>query len=162
VVEAPLVEWNDDERRWDAVHHPFTMPAAQWLDRLEQAPGEVTARAYDVVLNGVELGGGSIRIHRRDLQERVFALLGISADEARERFGFLLEGLSYGAPPHGGIAFGLDRVVMLMVGGASLRDVIPFPKTQSGGDPLTGAPARVGPRQLHELGLRTLSPPAQD
>jgi aspartyl-tRNA synthetase len=161
VVEAPLVEWNDDEQRWDAVHHPFTMPGEKWLDRLEQSPGEVTARAYDIVLNGVELGGGSIRNHRRDLQERVFAVLGIGADEAREKFRFLLDGLSYGAPPHGGIAFGLDRVVMLMVGGTSLRDVIPFPKTQSGGDPLTGAPASVAPRQLHELGLRMATPPVR-
>jgi aspartyl-tRNA synthetase len=159
VVEAPLVEWNEEEARWDPVHHPFTMPSEQWLDRLEQEPGRVTARAYDVVLNGVELGGGSIRIHSPELQERVFSLLGIGADEARERFGFLLQGLSFGAPPHGGIAFGLDRVVMLLVGGASLRDVICFPKTQSGWDPLTGAPAKVDSRQLRDLGLQTLSPP---
>ncbi|MDP9405961.1 MAG: aspartate--tRNA ligase [Actinomycetota bacterium] len=161
VTDWPMFEWDDDAKRWDAVHHPFTAPHERWLDRLEQAPGEATARAYDLALNGVELGGGSIRIHRRDVQERVFALLGISAEEAAERFGFFLRGLSYGAPPHGGIAFGLDRLVMLMAGGTSLRDVIPFPKTQSGSDPLTDAPAPVDAALLAAVGLRALPPPAR-
>ena len=158
VLEAPLVEWNDDEGRWDPVHHPFTSPTEDSLATLEQAPGAALAQAYDLVLNGTELGGGSIRIHRRDVQERVFALLGIGEAEAREKFGFLLDGLSYGAPPHGGIAFGLDRIAMLMAGAGSLRDVIAFPKTQSGQDPLTGAPAAVDDAQLREVGLRRLPP----
>ena len=156
VTHAPVVEWNADERRWDAVHHPFTAPSPEWLDRLETEPAAATARAYDCVLNGVELGGGSIRIHRRDVQERVFALLGISQEEAEERFGFFLRGLSYGAPPHGGIAFGLDRLAMLLAGGSSLRDVIAFPKTASGSDPLTGAPAPVDTAQLFQVGIRTV------
>jgi aspartyl-tRNA synthetase len=161
VTDWPMFEWNDDEKRWDAMHHPFTAPAPDWVDRLEDSPGEATALAYDLALNGTELGGGSIRIHQRDVQERVFALLGIGQDEAREKFGFLLDGLSFGAPPHGGIAFGLDRLVMLMSGGQSLRDVIPFPKTQSGSDPMTAAPAAVDAEQLTALGLRTLPPPAK-
>ncbi|HEY8341242.1 MAG TPA: aspartate--tRNA ligase [Egibacteraceae bacterium] len=159
VTDAPLVEWNEEQQRWDPVHHPFTMPHPEWVDRFEEAPGEATARAYDLVLNGVELGGGSIRIHRRDLQQRVFDLLGIGQEEAEEKFGFLLRGLQYGAPPHGGIAFGLDRLAMLMAGGSSLRDVIAFPKTQSGTDPLTDAPAPVDDSQLAEVGLRLLPPP---
>ncbi|MDQ3972979.1 MAG: hypothetical protein M3276_01300, partial [Actinomycetota bacterium] len=156
LTDPPLFEWNDTERRWDSVHHPFTMPDAAWVDRLEEAPGEATARAYDLVLNGVELGGGSIRIHRREVQQRVFKLLGVDEAEAEDKFGFLLEALGYGAPPHGGIAFGLDRLVMLLAGGESIRDVIAFPKTQKGTDPLTDAPAPVGTRQLAELGLRPL------
>ena len=161
VTDWPMFEWNADEQRWEAMHHPFTAPAAASADRLEEAPGEATARAYDLALNGVELGGGSIRIHQRDVQEAVFRLLGISDAEAQEKFGFLLQGLSFGAPPHGGIAFGLDRLVMLMVGGQSLRDVIPFPKTQSGGDPMTAAPSPVDAEQLSTVGLRTLPPPAK-
>ena len=161
VTDWPLFEWNEDDKRWDAVHHPFTAPQPEWEDRLEEAPGEVLSRAYDLALNGTELGGGSIRIHRRDVQERVFTLLGISDEEAQEKFGFLLEGLSFGAPPHGGIAFGLDRLAMLLAGGQSLRDVIPFPKTQSGGDPLTSAPAPVDNAQLSAVGLRTLPPPVK-
>jgi len=161
VTQWPLFDWNADEQRWDPTHHPFTAPTEESLQRLEQAPGEATSRAYDLALNGVELGGGSIRIHRRDVQERVFALLGIGQEEAQEKFGFLLEGLSYGAPPHGGIAFGLDRLAMLMAGGQSLRDVIPFPKTQSGGDPLTAAPAPVDDAQLAVVGLRRLPPPVK-
>ena len=161
VTDWPLFEWSADEQRWDATHHPFTAPAPEWEDRLEDAPGEATSRAYDLALNGTELGGGSIRIHRRDVQERVFKLLGISDEEAQEKFGFLLEGLSYGAPPHGGIAFGLDRLVMLMAGGQSLRDVIPFPKTQSGADPMTLAPSPVDAQQLAVVGLRPLPPPAK-
>ena len=161
VTDWPLFEWSADEQRWDATHHPFTAPSLEWEDRLDQAPGEATSRAYDLALNGTELGGGSIRIHRRDVQEQVFRLLGISDDEAQEKFGFLLEGLSFGAPPHGGIAFGLDRLVMLMAGGQSLRDVIPFPKTQSGADPMTAAPSPVDAQQLAAVGLRALPPPAK-
>ena len=159
VTDWPMFEWNADDKRWDAMHHPFTAPTPESLDTLEASPGEATARAYDLALNGTELGGGSIRIHQRDVQETVFRILGISDEEAREKFGFLLDGLSFGAPPHGGIAFGLDRLVMLMSGGQSLRDVIPFPKTQSGGDPMTAAPAPVDDAQLEELGLRLLPVP---
>jgi len=161
ITEPPVVEWNADEERWDAVHHPFTAPTEASLARLEEAPGEATARAYDVVLNGVELGGGSIRIHRRDVQSRVFRLLGIDDEQAESKFGFLLKGLSYGAPPHGGIAFGLDRMIMLMAGMGSIRDVMAFPKTASGGDPMTGAPSPADAEQLREVGLRPLPPPAK-
>ena len=161
VTQWPMFEWSEDTKRWDAMHHPFTAPDAASAQRLEEAPGEATARAYDLALNGTELGGGSIRIHQRDVQETVFRLLGITEDEAQEKFGFLLQGLSFGAPPHGGIAFGLDRLVMLMAGGQSLREVIPFPKTQSGGDPMTAAPAAVDNEQLSAVGLRLLPPPAK-
>jgi aspartyl-tRNA synthetase len=153
VTEFPLLEWNDEGGRWEANHHPFTAPDPRDLERLESDPGSVRARAYDVVLDGQELGGGSIRIHQRELQERVFRQLGIGADEARQRFGFLLEALSYGAPPHGGIALGLDRIVMLMAGAGSLRDVIAFPKTTSATCLMTAAPSRVDRAQLGELGL---------
>jgi aspartyl-tRNA synthetase len=161
VTDWPLFEWNDDLGRWDSVHHPFTAPDPAQTDLLETDPGAVSSRAYDLVLNGTELGGGSIRINRSDLQQRVFAVLGIEQAEAAERFGFLLRGLSYGAPPHGGIAFGLDRLVMLMAGASSIRDVIAFPKTASGTDPMTDAPAPVDPPQLAELGLRLLPPPVR-
>jgi aspartyl-tRNA synthetase len=155
ITEPPVFEWNDDERRWDAVHHPFTAPTDADLARLEEAPGEVTARAYDLILNGLELGGGSMRINRADVQRRVFALLGIDEEQAKERFGFLLDAFAYGAPPHGGIAFGLDRVVMMLAGEDSIRDVIPFPKTQTGTDLMTNAPSPVDEPQLRALGLRT-------
>jgi aspartyl-tRNA synthetase len=159
VTEFPMFEWNQDEDRWAAAHHPFTQPSAKWADTFAEVPEEATARAYDMVLNGVELGSGSIRIHRADMQRRVFDKLGISQEEARERFGFFLRGLEYGAPPHGGFAFGLDRVVSLMAGVGSIREVIAFPKTQSGADPLTGAPAEIPDDQLAEVGLRRLPPP---
>jgi len=154
VVDWPLLEWDDEEKRYTAVHHPFTSPHPEDLERLESDPGSVRALAYDLVLNGVELGGGSIRIHRRDVQERVFRALGITADEAAEKFGFLLEAFEYGAPPHGGIAFGLDRMVMLMAGMDSIRDVIAFPKTQRGACLMTQAPSSASPRQLDELYIR--------
>ena len=154
IVDFPLVGWNADEERWDSVHHPFTAPRPEDLDRLDSDPGGVLSQAYDVVLNGLEIGGGSIRIHDRALQERVFALIGLDAEEAEARFGFLLRALRLGAPPHGGIAFGLDRIVMLLAGEPSIRDVIAFPKTATGSDPLTGAPAPVATEQLREVGVR--------
>jgi aspartyl-tRNA synthetase len=159
VTEFPMFEWNQEEQRWDAAHHPFTQPAPKWEENFADVPEEATARAYDMVLNGVELGSGSIRIHRADMQQRVFDKLGIEPEEAAERFGFFLRGLRYGAPPHGGFAFGLDRVVVLLAGGNSIREVIAFPKTQSGADPLTGAPAPVPDDQLAEVGLRRAQVP---
>jgi aspartyl-tRNA synthetase len=150
IVDWPLVEWNEDEKRWDPLHHPFTSPAGE-LD--PKNPTQSRALAYDVVWNGVEIGGGSIRINRPDVQRQLFDLLGISAEDAEERFGFLLEALRYGAPPHGGIAYGLDRVVAILHGAQSIRDVIAFPKAASGTDPLTGAPSPVDDKQLRELGI---------
>ncbi|CAN5921261.1 aspartate--tRNA ligase [soil metagenome] len=158
ITEPPVFEYNDDEGRWDSVHHPFTAPTDEALATMEDTPGETPARAYDIVLNGLEVGGGSIRINRADVQQRVFALLGIDPQTASDRFGFLLDAFAYGAPPHGGIAFGLDRLVMLLAGEDSIRDVIPFPKTQTGADPLTGAPTSVDADQLRPLGLRTRQP----
>jgi len=149
VVEFPMFMWHPEEERWDAEHHPFTAPSGDLDD-----PANLLSRSYDLVLDGNEIGGGSIRIHRRDVQERVFELIGMSADEAQARFGFLLDALGYGAPPHGGIAMGLDRVAALLAGRDNIREVIAFPKATSGGDPLTGAPAPVEPAQLRELGLR--------
>jgi aspartyl-tRNA synthetase len=154
VVDFPAFEWNEGERRWDAVHHPFTTPTGDFAD-----PGAMRARAYDMVLDGTEIGGGSIRIHRPEVQQEVFRVLGISEEQAQERFGFLLDALRYGAPPHGGIAFGIDRIVAIAAGRDSIRDVIAFPKTASGADPLTGAPATVDAPQLAELGLRLAAPP---
>jgi aspartyl-tRNA synthetase len=156
VVDWPLFEWNADEGRWDPLHHPFTAPRDADVDKLGSDPGAVRARGYDLVLNGTELGGGSIRIHHPDVQQRVFDVLGLSTEEAREKFGFLMRGLAHGAPPHGGIAFGLDRLVMLMAGEDSIREVIAFPKLASGTDPLTDAPAPVDAAQLREVGLRAL------
>jgi aspartyl-tRNA synthetase len=158
VTDFPLFEWDAGAQRYVSVNHPFTAPAAGALERLESDPARVVARAYDVVLDGYELGGGSLRIHDADLQGRVFAILGIGADEARARFGFLLDALRFGAPPHGGIALGLDRIVMLMAGAASLRDVIAFPKTTSASCLMTSAPAPVDARQLDELGLSVGEP----
>ncbi|MCG8509164.1 MAG: aspartate--tRNA ligase, partial [Rhodospirillales bacterium] len=137
VVDFPLVEWNDEKSRWDSLHHPFTAPVGEDLDKLESDTAAVRSKAYDLVLNGSELGGGSIRIHRPDVQQRVFNLLNIGEEEAREKFGFLLDALKYGAPPHGGIAFGLDRIVMHLCGTNNIRDVIAFPKTQMGADLMT-------------------------
>ena len=159
VIDFPLVEWNPDEKRWDAVHHPFTAPRDEDLALLESDPGRARAKAYDLVLNGQEAAGGSIRIHQQSVQERLFGLIGISKEEARARFGFLLEALEFGAPPMGGIAFGLDRLAASLVGQESIREVIAFPKTQKGTCPLTDAPAPVDVRQLRDLGIRVVEGP---
>jgi len=153
VTDFPMFEWNEEENRWDAAHHPFTSVHDEDLDKLAADPAHCRAKSYDLVLNGVELGSGSIRIHRRDVQQKVFAALGFSEEEARKRFGWLLEGLEFGAPPHGGVALGLDRIVMILAGETSIRDVIPFPKTARGTDLMCDAPAPVPERQLRELGI---------
>ncbi len=158
VIDFPMFEWDEREGRWTSLHHPFTAPKDEHLELLESDPEACHSRAYDMVINGVEVGGGSIRIHRPEVQEHVFRVLGIGEQEARDKFGFLLDALRYGAPPHGGLAFGLDRLVMLMAGADSIREVMAFPKTQSAACPLTHAPAPVDPRQLRELGLRLKSP----
>jgi aspartyl-tRNA synthetase len=139
--------------RWTAVHHAFTSPTPEWIDRFESDPGSALAYAYDIVCNGYELGGGSIRIHRADVQRRVFEVMGLSAAEAQEKFGFLLDAFKFGAPPHGGIAIGWDRLAMLLAGQQSIREVIAFPKSGGGYDPLTGAPAAITPEQRKEAGI---------
>jgi aspartyl-tRNA synthetase len=154
VVDFPMFEFNDGEGRWDAMHHPFVAPIGDFAD-----PGSLRSRGYDIVVDGVEIGGGSIRINRPEIQQQVFTALGISEEEADARFGFLLDALRFGAPPHGGLALGLDRVVALLAGRESIRDVIAFPKTASGSDPLTGAPAPVDGAQLAELGVKVTAPP---
>jgi aspartyl-tRNA synthetase len=151
IVDPPMFEYNEDEGRWDAIHHPFTAPVGSFDD-----PASMLSRGYDIVLDGTEIGGGSIRINRPEVQQQVFNALGISEEEADARFGFLLDALRYGAPPHGGLALGIDRIVAIIAGRDSIRDVIAFPKTASGSDPLTGAPSEVDERQLREVGLRTL------
>ncbi|MDH5472325.1 MAG: aspartate--tRNA ligase [Gammaproteobacteria bacterium] len=154
VVDFPMFEWNDREDRWDALHHPFTSPNTESPDELAKDPGSMLSRAYDMVLNGTELGGGSVRIHSMDMQNRVFEILGIGQEEAQDKFGFLLEALKYGCPPHAGLAFGLDRMIMLMTGALSIRDVMAFPKTQSAACLLTDAPSEVSAAQLRELNIR--------
>ncbi|NQU75415.1 MAG: aspartate--tRNA ligase [Planctomycetes bacterium] len=160
VVDFPLLEWDQLEQRWSACHHPFTAPLDEDVHLLDSDPGKVRSKAYDLILNGTELGGGSVRIHDVSVQKKVFDTLKISEQESRAKFGFLLDALRFGAPPHGGIAFGLDRIVMIMLQRDSLRDVIAFPKTTSGGCPLTGAPAAVDDKQLAELDIRVIRPPA--
>nr|WP_277397833.1 aspartate--tRNA ligase [Natranaerofaba carboxydovora] len=153
IVKFPLLEYDPEEKRYKAAHHPFTSPYENDLENYEDEPEKIRAKAYDLVLNGVEIGGGSIRNHRKDVQEKMFEILGINKEEAREKFGFLLEALEYGAPPHGGIAFGLDRLIMLMAGAGSIREVIPFPKTANASCLMTGAPSEVEIKQLKELNI---------
>ena len=153
ITEFPMLEWDEEENRYVAVHHPFTAPMDEDLELLDTDPGKVRAKAYDIVLNGYELGGGSIRIHRRDIQQKMFKLLGFTPEDSQERFGFLLDAFKYGVPPHGGLAFGLDRIIMLMSGASSIRDVIAFPKVKDASCPMTDAPNVVEQKQLQELGI---------
>lgn len=162
VVDFPLLEWNQQEARFDAMHHPFTSPRDEDLPLLTTDPAKVRAKLYDLVINGYEIGSGSIRIHQREIQEQVFSALNVSPEQAHQRFGFLLEAFEYGAPPHGGIALGLDRILVLLTGASSIREVIPFPKTQSAVCPLTGAPSPVDPSQLAELHIAVRLPDEQD
>jgi aspartyl-tRNA synthetase len=154
VTEFPLLEWSPEQKRFAAKHHPFTMPMEEDLHLLETSPEKVRAKAYDIVLNGNEIGGGSIRIHQRDIQEKMFEALGFTKEEAYERFGFLLNAFKYGVPPHGGLAYGLDRIAMLMTESDSIRDVIAFPKVKDASCPMTDAPGVVEEKQLDELSLK--------
>jgi aspartyl-tRNA synthetase len=158
VVDFPMFDWSEEEGRWGAVHHPFTRPTAEWEERFDADPGNATAFAYDLIANGNEIGGGSFRIHEPGLQARVFDVLALSAAEQRTKFGFLLDALGMGAPPHGGIAFGIDRMVMVLAGEPNLRDTIAFPKNQAGIDPMSGAPSEVPQAQLDELGIEVVVP----
>jgi aspartyl-tRNA synthetase len=163
VTDFPMFEWDEEEKRWNSIHHPFTAPTDEDLPLLFAADssglGKIRSKAYDMVLNGTELGGGSIRIHRADVQQQVFKILGITPEEAHVKFDFLMRALQYGPPPHGGLAFGLDRIVMLLTGAQSLRDVIAFPKTQRCTDLLSGAPGPVSEKQLAELFIKSTVPP---
>jgi aspartyl-tRNA synthetase len=156
ITEFPLFEWDDEEQRYAAVHHPFTSPDEEDIPLLDTDPGKVRAKAYDLILNGVELGGGSMRIYQSDLQEKVFGVLGFTTDRAYQNFGHLLTAFKFGVPPHGGIAYGFDRLIMLMTGAASIRDVIAFPKVKDASCPLTGAPGEVAKPQLNELGISVI------
>ena len=156
VTEFPLLEYDDEENRWVAKHHPFTSPMDEDIGLLDTDPGKVRAKAYDIVLNGVEIGGGSIRIQDQELQKKMFSIIGLPEEEAQKRFGFLIEAIKYGTPPHGGLAFGLDRLVMLMAKRNSIRDVIAFPKVQNASCLMTGAPDSVEIKQLRELHIRVL------
>jgi aspartyl-tRNA synthetase len=158
VLDFPMFEWDEEAKRWNAMHHPFTAPADGHEDLLDKNPGKARAKAHDMVLNGSEIGGGSVRIHRQEVQSKVFRALNIGPEEAEAKFGFLLKALQYGAPPHGGIAFGLDRIVAMMVGADSIRDVIAFPKTQRAQCLLTHAPNTVDEQQLRELHIRLRQP----
>jgi len=158
VVDFPLLEWDAEDKRWSPMHHPFTSAIDEDMGKLESAPGEVRAKAYDLVLNGSEIGGGSIRIHDTNIQRQIFRLLNISDEDAVTRFGFFLEALEYGTPPHGGIALGLDRIVALLAGETSIREVIAFPKTANAVDLMASAPSTVNPKQLKELHIKTLEP----
>ena len=157
IVDFPLVEFDSDNQRWHSLHHPFTAPKEEHVDLLGEDPGAILSRAYDLVLNGVEIGGGSIRNHRLDIQRRIFEVLGLSQESIEAKFGFLLNALTSGAPPHGGIAFGLDRISALLSGESSIRDVIAFPKTQRAYCPVTDAPNEISSEQLSELELRIKS-----
>jgi len=154
VTDFPLLEWDEEEKRYVAVHHMFTSPRVADIPYLEENPLQARSRAYDLILNGTEIGGGSIRIHRRDWQEKMFKLVGLTPEEAYDKFGYMLDAFEYGTPPHGGIAFGVDRLVMIMAGRSSIRDVIAFPKTQSASCLLTQAPSPVSPKQLRELSIK--------
>jgi aspartyl-tRNA synthetase len=155
-----MFEWSEEDGRWAARHHPFTRPAPEWEERFDSEPGEAIAVAYDLVANGNEIGGGSLRIHEPAIQARVFGVLQLTPEEQRTKFGFLLDALAMGAPPHGGIAFGIDRMLMVVAQEPNLRDVIAFPKNQAGVDPMSGAPSEVSAEQLDELGIRLVEPPA--
>ncbi|MFP4489181.1 MAG: amino acid--tRNA ligase-related protein, partial [Bacteroidales bacterium] len=156
VVDFPLLEWDEETKRYYAMHHPFTSPKAEDLHLLESAPGRVRANAYDLVINGVEIGGGSIRIHNSEIQERMFRVLGFTDEEARSQFGFLMDAFRYGAPPHGGVAFGFDRLVSLFAGSETIRDFIAFPKNNAGRDIMIDSPSGISEKQLKELGLNIM------
>jgi len=158
IIDFPLFEWNEDERRWDPSHHLFTAPMPEDLPLLDTDPGAARGQQYDLVCNGEEIAGGSIRIHRREVQEKIFGLIGLDVEQARERFGHMLEAFEYGTPPHGGIASGIDRVVMLLAGEESIREVMAFPKTGQAVDLMANAPSPVDPEQLAELHIRVVEP----
>ena len=162
VTEFPLLEWSEEQNRFAAMHHPFTMPMEEDLDKLDTEPGAVRAKAYDIVLNGTELGGGSVRIFQADVQEKMFEVLGFTKEQAQERFGFLLDAFQYGVPPHAGLAYGFDRLMMLMTGADSIREVIAFPKVKDASDLLTSAPDIVDDIQLEELGIEICAAKGED